>query len=76
MADRYANGMDCQTCGMHVDDPAEYHPYLFCELYQLGHHDPAAYQESALSGSALLLLPRVAGTNVSRQFKIVERVNA
>lgn len=34
--------IDCGTCGQRVA-PLEYHPFLYCELYKLGHRDQAAY---------------------------------
>lgn len=37
-----AETFPCGECGMHVIGP-EYHPYLFCELFKLGHADPAGY---------------------------------
>jgi hypothetical protein len=70
MKDRYADGMDCQTCGMHVAHPAEYHPYIFCELFKLGHSDPRTYLEMALPG-ALLLMPEKAGAHVTETHEIV-----
>lgn len=33
----------CATCGMRTGGPAVYHPFLYCELYGLGHRDPGAY---------------------------------
>lgn len=38
---------DCQECGQRQPEgPAQYHPFLFCELVKLGHHDPALYLAS------------------------------
>lgn len=34
---------NCHECGMHVGPGDVYHPYLYCELFKLGHRDPAAY---------------------------------
>lgn len=34
----------CQECGALA--PPAYHPYLYCELVRLGHHDPEAYLRS------------------------------
>lgn len=31
----------CQTCGMLLDDPGEFHPYAFC-LWKMAGHDPWA----------------------------------
>lgn len=70
MSDRFAEGQDCQACGMHVDHPAEYHPLLFCELVKLGHRRPADYLAGALPG-ALLLMPSRAGDNAADHFRIV-----
>lgn len=28
----------CVTCGMVTNDPGEYHPYTFCQLYKAGIH--------------------------------------
>lgn len=40
----------CAECEMQVPNDsyglAGYHPFLFCELYKLGHRDPAAYLRS------------------------------
>jgi hypothetical protein len=33
---------DCGECGQRVR-AVEFHPYLYCELYKLGHYDQAAY---------------------------------
>lgn len=67
--------MNCQACGMHTQDddgPAVYHPYLFCELFRLGHHDPASYLQQALP-TALMLLPSLASQNAADHFQIVKR---
>lgn len=46
-AEPRSTGTVCQDCtGWVADDPEGGpgdHPYLFCELVKLGHHDPAAY---------------------------------
>lgn len=34
--------MECGECGQIVE-AAEYHPYLYCELFKLGHRDQTAY---------------------------------
>ncbi len=34
---------DCQECGQLVEDAGAFHPYLYCELYKLGHHDQEAW---------------------------------
>lgn len=33
----------CAECHGVVKEPDGFHPYLFCELVKLGHHDPGAY---------------------------------
>lgn len=37
------SAMVCQTCKMRVEPANAYHPWLYCELVQLGHDDPEAY---------------------------------
>lgn len=37
------DGYDCQECGQRTESPGEYHPFLYCELYKLGHRDQEAY---------------------------------
>lgn len=32
----------CAECDA-LCEPAEYHPFLYCELYKLGHHEPGRY---------------------------------
>lgn len=36
----------CGECGMFTGHAATYHPFLYCELYRLGHPKPAAYLAS------------------------------
>jgi hypothetical protein len=36
----------CHECGMTTRHPGDYHPFLFCELFKLGHGDPEAYLRS------------------------------
>jgi len=43
MRDRKPLNTRCGECGMDVGHAAAYHPFLFCELFKLGHRDPAAY---------------------------------
>lgn len=38
--------LTCHECYGRLKHPAEYHPFLYCELVKLGHHDPAAYLAS------------------------------
>ena len=63
---------NCRECGMHIDPPDAYHPFLFCELVKAGHGDPAGYLLAALP-NALLLMPSRVGQNVADHFQIVKR---
>ncbi len=33
----------CSECGMLVESPTAFHPFLHCELFKLGHSDPEAH---------------------------------
>jgi hypothetical protein len=37
--------MGCGQCGMLVEPPTAFHPYLYCRLFGLGVLDPAAFLE-------------------------------
>ena len=36
----------CMECGATGVPAAAYHPFLYCELVKLGHHDPESYLRS------------------------------
>lgn len=40
----------CGSCGMLVDPPNAFHPWLYCELFKLGVMNPAQF----LSGQAFI----------------------
>lgn len=37
---------DCGECGQCIPSGIVYHPYLYCELYKMGHRDQEAYLRS------------------------------
>lgn len=43
MRDDFPGSMWCMECGMKVQPANAYHPFLYCELFKLGHRDPAKY---------------------------------
>jgi hypothetical protein len=47
----------CGSCGMLVDPPNAFHPYLYCELFKLGVTNPAQF----LSGQAFIPDPNYWG---------------
>ena len=36
-------GMSCASCGMLVEPANAFHPWLYCQLFQLGVLDPARF---------------------------------
>lgn len=61
----------CTECKAHVplvDGRQPYHPFLYCELVKLGHHDPAAY----LAEYGFRRIDDAAGERAKRQVQFLE----